>query len=109
VLSDDEVVVVLGREAKKRRESATAYDEAGRSELASRERDELAVIEGYLPAALSEDEVTAIIDAAVASAAADGKSGMGAMGAVMKLVTAQVQGRADGAAVAAAVRARLQS
>src|SRR6478609_3129026 len=108
VLSDDEVLVVLGREAKKRREAATAYDEAGRAELAERERDELGVLESYLPAALSDDEVAAIIDGAVATAAADGKSGMAAMGPVMKLVTAQVQGRADGSAVAAAVRARLQ-
>ena len=108
VLTDDEVRVVLGREAKKRREAATAYDEAKRPELAEIERSELTVIETYLPAALSEDEVTAIIDSAVAAAAADGKTGMAAMGAVMKLVTAQVQGRADGSKVAAAVRARLQ-
>jgi len=108
VLTDDEVRVVLGREAKKRREAATAYDEAKRPELAEQERAELGVIEGYLPAALGDDEVAAIIDGAVASAAADGKTGMAAMGAVMKLVTAQVQGRADGSAVAAAVRARLQ-
>src|SRR6478735_6790440 len=108
VLTDDEVLVVLGREAKKRREAATAYDEAARPELAERERAELAVLETYLPAALGEDEVAAIIDSAVAAAAADGKTGMAAMGAVMKLVTAQVQGRADGAAVAAAVRGRLQ-
>ena len=108
-LSDDEVLVVLGREAKKRRESAAAYDDAGRAELAERERAELAVLETYLPTPLSEDEVTAIIDAAVAAAEAEGKSGMGAMGVVMKRVTPQVQGRADGAAVAAAVRARLQA
>src|SRR6478735_10609209 len=69
VLTDDEVVVVLGREAKKRREAATAYDEAARPELAERERAELAVLETYLPAPLTDDEVTAIIDAAVASAA----------------------------------------
>ena len=109
VLTDDEVLVVLGREAKKRREAATAYDEAARPELAERERAELGVLEAYLPAALGDDEVAAIIDSAVAAAAADGKTGMAAMGAVMKLVTPQVQGRADGGAVAAAVRARLQS
>jgi len=108
VLTDDEVLVVLGREAKKRREAATAYDEAARPELAERERAELAVLETYLPAALGEDEVAAIIDAAVASAAAEGKTGMGAMGAVMKIVTAQVQGRYDGSKVAAAVRGKLQ-
>ena len=107
-LSDDDVLLVLGREAKKRRESAAAYDDAQRPELADRERAELAVLESYLPAPLSEDEVVAIVDAAVAAAAADGKTGMGAMGVVMKAVTPQVQGRFDGGAVAAMVRSRLQ-
>jgi len=106
-LTDDDVLVVLGREAKKRREAAAAYDDADRVELADRERAELVVIEAYLPDPLGADEVAAIIDVAVASAAADGRTGMAAMGSVMKLVTPQVQGRADGAAVAAAVRARL--
>lgn len=108
VLTDADVLTVLGREAKKRREAATAYDEAERDQLAGRERAELAVLEAYLPAPLSEAEVTAIIDDAVAEAATDGRTGMAAMGSVMKLVTAQVQGRADGGVVAAAVRARLQ-
>jgi len=107
-LSDDEVLTVLGREGKKRREAATAYDEAARPELAERERAELSVLEAYLPAQLSDDEVAAIIDAAVAAAAADGKTGMGAMGVVMKAVTAQTQGRADGGVVAGLVRGRLQ-
>ena len=109
VLSDDEVLTVIGREAKKRREAATAYDDAKRPELAEKERAELAIIETYLPAPLGDDEVVAIIDAAVAAAAADGKTGMAAMGAVMKQVTAQTQGRADGAAVAAQVRTRLSA
>ena len=104
---DHDVVAVLGREAKKRREAATAYDDAGRAELADRERAELGVLEGYLPAPLDDAEVAAIVDAAVAAAAAEGRTGMAAMGAVMKLVTPQTQGRADGSAVAAAVRARL--
>lgn len=107
-LTDADVLTVLGREAKKRREAAAAYDEAARAELADRERAELAVLEAYLPAPLGEDEIAAIIDAAVAAAAVDGKTGMAAMGAVMKVVTPQVQGRADGSAVAAAVRSRLQ-
>jgi uncharacterized protein YqeY len=107
-LSDDEVLTVLGREGKKRREAATAYDEAKRPELAERERAELGVLEAYLPAQLSDDEVAAIVDAAVAQAAADGKTGMGAMGVVMKAVKAQTQGRADGGAVAGLVRSRLQ-
>jgi len=103
-LSDADVLAVLGREAKKRRESATAYDDAQRPELADRERAELVVLETYLPSALSGDELAAIISAAVAQAKADGAEGPRAMGAVMKLVTPQVTGRADGAQVAAEVR-----
>ena len=103
-LSDDDVIVVLTREAKKRREAADAYDEANRPELATRERDELAVLTTYLPEPLSEDELTAIIAAAVAES---GASGPGGIGAVMKIVQPQVKGRADGGQVAALVRAAL--
>jgi uncharacterized protein len=103
-LSEDEVIVVLGREAKKRRESATAYDDAGRPELAERERAELAVLEGYLPAQLGDDELAELVAAAVAETGADSPK---AMGAVMKVLTPRVAGRADGGRVAAAVRAAL--
>lgn len=106
-LSDDDVVTVLGREAKKRREAAEAYDAAGRPELAERERAELAVLAGYLPQPLTDDEVAAIVQTAVAEVTAGGASGGQAMGAVMRLVQPQVKGRADGAAVAAAVKAAL--
>jgi uncharacterized protein YqeY len=105
-LSDDEVVTVLGREAKKRRESAAAYDDAGRPELAEREPAELGVLTGYLPAQLSDEELGALVTAAVAAAGAEGQ-GMRAMGAVMKAVTPQVAGRAEGGRVAAAVKAAL--
>jgi uncharacterized protein YqeY len=106
-LSDDDVVAVLSREAKKRRESAEAYEEASRPELAQRERDELGVLDTYLPTPLTEDEINAIIATAVADAASSGAEGGRAMGLVMKAVTPQVSGRADGAAVAAKVRAAL--
>lgn len=106
-LSDDDVLTVLGREAKKRREAAEAYDSADRRELADRERAELAVIVGYLPEQLDEAEIDRIVAAAVAEAAAGGTAGGQAMGAVMKLVQAQVKGRADGSTVAAKVRAAL--
>lgn len=106
-LSDDEIVTVLVREAKKRRESATAYDDANRPELADRERAELGVLEVYLPQQLSEAELTELVDAAIAFAAADGQEGMRAMGAVMKVLQPQIAGRADGAAVANLVKARL--
>ncbi len=106
-LTDDDVLTVLGREGKKRRESAEAYDTAKRPELADRERAELSVIAKYLPELMSEAEVKAVVDAAVAQVAADGVTGQAAMGAVMKLVQPQVKGRADGGQVAALVRGAL--
>lgn len=106
-LSDEDIITVLGREAKKRRESAEAYDAAGRPELADRERAELEVIAGYLPQQLDDAELQAIIDAAVAEVASGGASGGAAMGQVMKLVQPQVKGRADGGIVAAKVKAAL--
>lgn len=107
-LSDDEVLGVLDKEAKKRRESATAYRDANRPELADREEAELGVLLGYLPEPLTVDEVSAIIDEAIAGAAADGKTGMAAMGPVMQRVTAATKGRADGKTVSGIVRQRLQ-
>jgi len=106
-LTEEDVLTVLGREAKKRRESAEAYDTAKRPELADRERAELSVIAKYLPESMSEAEVKAVVDAAVAQVAADGATGQAAMGAVMKLVQPQVKGRADGGQVAALVRGAL--
>ena len=106
-LTDDDVLTVLGREAKKRREAAEAYDAANRLELADRERAEFGVIATYLPQALTPDEVRAIVTEAVATVSATGASGQGAMGAVMKIVQPQVKGRADGSLVAAEVRAAL--
>jgi uncharacterized protein YqeY len=106
-LSDDDVLTVLGREAKKRRESAEAYDAASRPELADRERAELDVIARYLPQPLSDAEVEAIVAAAVAEVSASGATGGAAMGAVMKLVQPQVKGRADGGMVAGLVKASL--
>lgn len=106
-LTDTDVIAVLTKEAKKRRESIEAYTQANRKDLADVETAELAVLEKYLPAQLSEAEVEDIIAKAVASAKADGLEGMKAMGAVMKVVTPQVTGRADGGAVAAAVKKAL--
>ncbi|CAB4341103.1 MAG: GatB/YqeY domain-containing protein [Actinobacteria bacterium] len=106
-LSDQEVMTVLNREAKKRKEAATAYDDAKRPELAKIEREELAIIEAYLPEAMSESELDAIISAAVAQVLAQGSSGPSAMGAVMKIVTPAVAGRADGSSVASKVKAAL--
>jgi len=106
-LSDDEVVVVLTSEAKKRREAAESFDGGGATDRADRERAELRVLQRYLPEQLSEDEIKAIVADAVAAAAADGKTGPAAMGVVMKVVTPQTRGRADGGQVAALVKAAL--
>jgi uncharacterized protein YqeY len=106
-LSDDDVLTVLGREAKKRREAAEAYDAATRPELADRERAELGVITGYLPQQLDDTEIDAIVAAAVAEVSATGAAGGQAMGAVMKIVQPRVKGRADGSVVASKVKAAL--
>jgi hypothetical protein len=107
VLDDQDFITVLNREAKKRKEAATAYDDAKRPELADKERAELGIIQAYLPAALSDEDLAKIIADAVVQVAADGATGPSAMGAVMKLVSPQVSGRADGGAVAAAVKSAL--
>lgn len=106
-LSDDEVVVVLTSEAKKRREAAESFDGAGATDRADRERAELGVLQRYLPEQLSEAEIAQIVNDAVAAAAAEGKTGPAAMGAVMKVVTPLTRGRADGGQVAALVKAAL--
>lgn len=107
VLNDQDLITVLNREAKKRKEAATAYDEAKRPELADKERAELGIIQAYLPEALSDEDLAKIISDAVAQVAASGATGPSAMGAVMKIVSPQVSGRADGGAVAAAVKSAL--
>jgi uncharacterized protein YqeY len=103
-LSDQDVITVLNREAKKRREASSAYTDANRPELAEAEENELAVIKKYLPEELSASELEAIISAAISAAADAGQSGPSAMGAVMKTVQPQVAGRADGSQVANLVK-----
>jgi uncharacterized protein len=105
-LDDRQVVDVLATEVKKRREAASAYDDAGRQELADKERAEAAVITDYLPAQLSTEEISAIVSAAVESTGAAGE-GMKSMGKVMGVVAPQVKGRADGSVVAAEVKRQL--
>jgi uncharacterized protein len=106
-LSDADVVAVLGREARKRREAVTAYAAAGRPDRAERESAELAVLQAYLPAQLSDEELSAIVAEAITAARAEGASGPGAMGRVMKAVQPRVAGRAEGSRVAAEVRRQL--
>jgi uncharacterized protein YqeY len=106
-LSDAEVVGVLNKEAKKRREAATAFTDASRPELAARELAELDVLGRYLPEPLTAEEVNALVDAAVARLADEGVTGMPAMGRVMKELTPKTAGRFDGGQLAAMVRAAL--
>ena len=94
-LSDDETLKVVAKEAKKRKESATAYRDAQRPELADREEAELAVLEGYLPEQMGDEELTAIVDRAIEQV---GATSMAQMGQVMKLAQGEAAGRADGGA-----------
>jgi hypothetical protein len=108
-LDEPEVLKVLTKEAKKRAESAEAFDAAGRAELASKERAEAEVLARYLPSQLTDDEIEAIAGRAVAAVAAEAGATPGPrqMGQVMKLANAEAAGRADGSRVAAAVKSRL--
>lgn len=103
-LGDDEVLKVIAKEAKKRKEAATAYRDAGRDELADREEAELDILEAYLPAQLGDDELRRIVTDAVAET---GATGMQQMGQVMKAAQGKVAGRADGGRVAAMVKETL--
>ncbi|HKX67806.1 MAG TPA: GatB/YqeY domain-containing protein [Intrasporangium sp.] len=100
-LTDDDVLKVLAKEAKKRREAAEAYTSAGRAELADVEQAELAVLEAYLPKQLDDAELERIVREAVATS---GATGMQQMGVAMKAANAAVAGRAEGGRVAAVVR-----
>lgn len=103
-LSDDEVLSVLTREAKKRREAATAFADAGRAELAAKERAEEDVLGRYLPAQLSDDELRAVVAEALSAA---GLTGLKGMGPAMRVAQAAVAGKAEGGRVAAEVRRQL--
>lgn len=103
-LSDGELITVLSREAKKRREAAEAFDQAGATARADAERAEGVVIATYLPAQLSEAELKEMITEAIK---ASGASGTAAMGLVMKTLQPKVAGRADGGTVSALVKAAL--
>ncbi|MER6179494.1 MULTISPECIES: GatB/YqeY domain-containing protein [unclassified Streptomyces] len=103
-LSDDEVLKVITKEAKKRREAADAFAEGGRAESAEREKAEGEVLATYLPKQLSDEELTDLVAQAVQEAKAAGAEGPRAMGAVMKIVNPKVAGLAEGGRVAATVK-----
>ena len=107
VLTDDQIINLLRSEVKKRAESAEIYAAAGRTELATKETQEMAIIETYLPAAMDAAALTSIVAQEVANAAANGQEGPRAMGAVIKAVKERVGAQADGSAIAAAVKSAL--
>ena len=104
VLSDEDVITVLSREGKKRREAAEAFENAGRADKSALEKSEGEVIAKYLPAQLSEADIAAIIAEAIAST---GAQGPGDMGKVMGAVKPKIAGKADGGLVSALVKAAL--
>ena len=104
VLSDAEVITVLSREAKKRREAVEAYTNAKRDDLANKEKEEAAVIALYLPEQLSEADIKKLIAAAIAETNAAGPAGMGL---VMKVLQPKIAGKADGGVVSSLVKAAL--
>jgi uncharacterized protein len=103
-LTDDQIVKILMREAKRRREAAAAFADAGRADQAAAERAEEDVLVGYLPAQLDDTELASLVAAAIAET---GASGMSGIGQVMKVITPRVAGRAEGSRVAAMVRSQL--
>jgi len=103
-LSDAEVITVLTREAKKRREAAEAFEQGGRADRAAAERAEGEVIAGYLPEQLSEDDLNKLIAETITAV---GASGPADMGKVMGALKAKVAGKADGALVSTLVKAAL--
>ncbi|CAB4659956.1 unannotated protein [freshwater metagenome] len=106
-LNDEQVIKVLQAEAKKRMESAEVYEQNGRADAAAQERAEAEVLMAYLPAAMSDDELGAIVAEEVATAAANGNTGMKAMGAVVKAVRERAGSSADGSKIADLVKAAL--
>lgn len=103
-LTDPEVLAVLEKMLKQRRDSISQYEQAGRTDLAEQEAFEVGVIQGYMPAALGDAEIAALIEEAIA---ATGAKAMADMGKVMAIVKPKIQGRADMGAVSARVKQRL--
>ena len=103
-LGDEEIVGVLDRMVKQRRESIAQYDAAGRSDLSAVEKTEIEVIQTYLPQQLTASEIDALINSAIAET---GASGIGGMGKVMAVIKAPMQGRADMTVVSARVKSLL--
>ena len=106
-LADADIVAVIDRMVKQRKDSITQFDAGNRADLADAERAELAILQGYLPAALTDTEIDAAIDAEVATARAAGSAGPALIGKVMAALKPKLAGRADMGAVSAKVKGRL--
>ncbi|WP_414650941.1 GatB/YqeY domain-containing protein [Eoetvoesiella sp.] len=106
-LDDAEIVAIVEKQVKQRRESIAAFEQAGRTETAQQEQNELLVLQEFLPQQADAQEIDAAIQAAIAEVTAQGVTGAPAMGKVMGLLKAALAGRADMAAVSAQVKARL--
>ncbi|APT83866.1 GatB/YqeY domain-containing protein [Corynebacterium aquilae] len=106
-ITKDEFLKVVAREAKKRRESATIYTEAGRTELAEQENAEADVLETYLPAQMSDEDVAALVTETIKEVAGDEAPSMKMMGQIMKAASAKAAGAVDGKRLSTAVRAAL--
>lgn len=105
-LNDDDVLAILTKMVKQRKDSKAQYEDAGREELAATEAAEIVIIEAFLPQPLTEDEVTSLIANAIS---ATGAAGMQDMGKVMAELKPQITGRADMGKVSGSVRAQLNS
>lgn len=103
-LSDTDVVVILERMLKQRKDSISQFEAAGRNDLAEKEKFEVSILQGYMPQALTEEEVTAIVASAISES---GASGVKDMGKVMGLVKPKVAGRADMGQISALIKAKL--
>jgi len=103
-LSDAEVVQVIRKQAKQRHDSIESFEEGGRTELAEKEKEELAILNSYLPQAISADELTEVVQQTIAETGATSK---GQMGIVMKALQAKVGGRADGKTLSTEVQKQL--
>jgi uncharacterized protein YqeY len=106
-LGDAEVVAIIEKQVKQRRESIAAFEQAGRTETAAKETAEMAVLKEFLPQAASEADIAAAIDAALAEVQAQGVTGAPAMGKVMAILKQALAGRADMSALSAQVKAKL--
>lgn len=106
-LSDDEILQILDKQVKQRRESIHAFEQAGRNDSAAQEQAEIDVLQDYLPAQATEAEIQTLIDEAIATTNAQGVTGPAAMGKIMGIVRPKLAGRADMAQVSAQIKQRL--